>query len=80
MLINMLVDFHHFLLFSFSLFYTLKFLIHYFQFVNFMHFYSLPIHPKEALKNWSIPCKPVALLTKCLIELLVFSAILLSGN
>ena len=71
MLINMLVDFHRFLLFSFSLFYTLKFLIHYFQFVNSMDLFSLPVHPQEALKNWSIQCKPIALLTKCSIELLV---------
>ena len=71
MLINMLVDFYHFLLFSFSLFYTYEFLIHYFQFVNFTHQFRLPIHPKEALKNWSIQCKPVALQTKCSIELLV---------
>ena len=33
--------------------------------------FNLPIHPKEALKNWSIQCKPVALPTKCSIELLV---------
>ena len=45
MLINMLVDFHHFLLFSFSLFYTLKFLIHYFQFVNFMHLFQPSYSP-----------------------------------
>ena len=67
----MLVDFHHFLHFSFSLLYTLKFLIHYFQFVNSMPLFSLPIHPQEALKNWSIQCKPIALPTKCPIELLV---------
>ena len=36
-------------------------------------FFSLPIHPKEALKNWSIQCKPIALLPKCSIELLVFN-------
>ena len=59
MLINMLVDFYHFLLFSFSLFYTYEFVIHYFQFVNFTHHFSLPIHPQEALKNWSIQCKPL---------------------
>ena len=75
MLINMLVDFHHFLLFSFSLFYTLKFLIYYFQFVNSMHLFSLPIHPQEALKNWSIQCKPIALSMKCLIELLVYTVL-----
>ena len=40
MLIIMLVDFHHFLLFWFSLFYTLKFLIHYFQFINFTHLFQ----------------------------------------
>ena len=40
-------------------------------------FYSLPIHPQEALKNWSIQCKPIALPTKCSIELLVLSCITL---
>ena len=35
-------------------------------------FFSLRIHPKEALKNWSILCKPDALPMKCSIKLLVF--------
>ena len=34
-------------------------------------FFSLPIHPQEALQNWSIQCKSVGLPTKCSIELLV---------
>ena len=45
MLMNMLVDFHHFLLFWFSLFYTLKSLIHYFQFVNFTHLFQPSYSP-----------------------------------
>ena len=69
MLINMLVDFHHFLLFSFSLFYTFNSL--FFNLSTLRIFFSLPIHPQEALKNWSIQCKPIALPTKCSIELLV---------
>ena len=40
-LINiMLVDFHHLLLFRFPLFHTLKFVIHYFQFVNFTYLFQ----------------------------------------
>ena len=73
MLINVLVDYHHFLLFWFSLFYTLKFLIHYFQFVNFTHFFQPSYSPLGALKNSSIQCKPVGLPTKCSIELLVIT-------
>ena len=46
MVINMLVDFHHFLLFScFFLFYALKLLIHYFQFVNFEHLFQPSYSP-----------------------------------
>ena len=36
----MLVAFHHLLLFWFSIFYTLKLLTHYFQFVNFTHLFQ----------------------------------------
>ena len=72
MLINMLVDFHYFLLFWF--FFVLKFLIHYFQSVNFTHLfqpsYSLLGGPE---KLGSIHCKPVGLPTKCSIELLVLT-------
>ena len=41
-------------------------------------FFSLPIHPQEALKNWTIQCKPVGLPTICSIELLVNIAFLIT--
>ena len=70
------VDFQHLLLFWFPLFYTLKFLIHYFQNLSTLCiFFSLPIHHQENQKNWSIQCKSVGLPTKCSIELLVCNKI-----
>ena len=66
MLISMLVDFHHFFVLYFKIFNSL------FSICKlFASFFSLPIHPWEALKNWSIQSKPVGLLTKCSIEVLV---------
>ena len=41
----MLVAFHHLLLFWFSMFYTLKLLTHYFQFVNFTHLFQPSYSP-----------------------------------
>ena len=38
-------------------------------------FFSLPIHPWEALKNWNIQFKPIGLPTKCSIELLVLDVL-----
>ena len=66
MLINMLVDFRHFFVLYFKIFNSLFSICQ-----VFASFFSLPIHPYEALKNWSIQCKPVGLPTKCSIELLV---------
>ena len=51
LLINiMLADFHH----LFPLFHTFKFVIYYFQFVNFTH----RVQPsyQETLQNWDIQC------------------------
>ena len=68
MLINILMDFYHLLFFSVSLFHTLKFVINYFQFVNFTH-------PQEALQNWNTHCNLV------LVHVLVpLSAIFYSVN
>ena len=45
----MLADFHHLLRFWFPLSHTLKFVIHYFQFVNFTQFFSLRRHCKAGI-------------------------------
>ena len=70
MLINILVDFHHLLLFWFSLFYTLKFLIHFFFKICQLYASFSPLGGPEKLE-YSV-CKLVGLPTKCSIELLVF--------
>ena len=68
----LLTDFHNLLLFWFTLFHTLKFVIHDFQFVNFTHFFQpLLFTLGRPLQNWNMQCKPFSLLTKCSIELLV---------
>ena len=72
----MLVDCHHLLLFCFSLFHYLKFVIHYFRFVNFTDLFQPCCSPSGGpAKLEYVQCKPVGLRTKCSIELLVANEI-----
>ena len=60
-------------LFWFTLFDTLKSLIHFFFNSSTLHMlFSLAIHPQQPLQDWNIQYKLVGLPTKCSIELLVW--------
>ena len=48
-----------------------RIVIHYFQFVNFMHLFQPSYSPLEDPAKLNIHCKPIGLLTKSSIELLL---------